>query len=414
MYKRILITNRADCAVRLIQACHNENIHACLAASRDDAQNIACQMADDVIFTGLSRDAYTNQDDILEAARKFACEAILPGWGFLSEDYAFARRCRLMGFHFVGPSSKQLQIFGDKLKTIQLFSDLFERPQTAICCGLPDADARVRQEISGPIMLKPRFGGGGKNITRCASFSEFCQQLEILRKTHSESLYFAEPAIDNARHVEVQFLGDGTGNVLFLGARDCTPQKFHQKYFESSIDLLNAPEFASLAERIRSKLAIIRYKSWGTVELLIADDRMHMLELNPRLQVEHGVTELVSGIDIVRSALRTECTGRLELCQSAVINENCASCEFRLFARSAGTLKKIGFPGFVWPNHPFSENPDYRIESAYRIGDSINGAYDGLIARFILRTQNSGIRDKMRKWLANLEIEGLDHNLGDL
>lgn len=415
MYKRILAVNRADCALRLIQACHLENIQVFLAAARDDETSEACKAADGVIFTGLSRDAYTNEDDILEAAIHCNCEAILPGWGFLSEEYAFARKCRLMGFHFIGPSSEHLQIFGDKLKTIQVLASTFEQPQTAISCALPDAQNRIQDEIKGPIMLKCRFGGGGKNISRFDSFSAFKQRLVLLNKTHTAAQYFAEPAVDNARHVEFQYFGDGCGNVVLLGARDCTLQKFHQKYFEFSIDLADSPKLQQLAERIRLRLSQIKYASWGTVETLVKpDNSVQLLELNPRLQVEHGVTEMASHIDIVRSAIRTSCHGKLSICPQYEHSGCDSACEFRLFARSTGTIRKIGFSDFSWPEHRFTGDPEYRIETAYREGDNISGVYDGLIARFILSGHKSEIRGKMQNWLDGFKLDGIDNNLIDL
>ncbi len=411
MYKRILVANRADCATRLIQACHLEGAQAYVIAARDDARIAANSDADGIVYTGMSRDAYTNQDDILEAARQNACEAILPGWGFLSEDFAFARRCRLMGMHFIGPTPCHLQFFGDKYKTIQILSP----KQTAISCAAPDFMTAIREQIHGAAMLKCRFGGGGKNIHLIQSLAELQAQLERLQTLHVLTQYYVEPAIKNGRHIEFQYLGDGQGNVLYLGARDCSWQKNHQKFFEAAYSLSESPKLQELSEQFRQKLAEIHYLSWGTIELLVEnDDSVHVLELNPRLQVEHGVTEMTSHIDIVRSAIRISCSNRMELCMLNAQNDTESACEFRLFARSTGILQKIGFCNDSWPKHPFCENPCYRIESAYHQGDEINGAYDGLIARFILSGHKTEIRDKLRKWLADFELAGVENNLNEI
>ncbi len=416
MYQRILITNRSDCAFRLIRACHAENIQAFVIAARDDHNEVLEKLADNIIYTGMSREAYTSQEDILEAAHHFGCEAILPGWGFLSEDFSFARRTRLMGIDFIGPTSKQIQIFGDKFKTIQFFSDALDTPPQAFECRHPDAFERITQSISAPFMLKNRFGGGGKNISRTESADELQKRFESLSKQNLLNEYFVEPAIVNGRHIEIQYFGDGNGSVELLGSRDCTAQVSHQKWLEYSFDLSRAPMLQSQAQRAASKLSEIHYQGWGTLEFIIdASGNAHLLELNPRLQVEHGVTEMTSGIDLVRTAIRLSHSGKYLPCalfgSASPLPD---AIEFRLFARSTGKIESIGFEGYAWPDHPFSDDPHFRIESSYRKGDEITGVYDGLIARFILNAPANEAHDILKKWLSSFRLEGILHNLNDL
>ena len=165
MYHRILVANRSDCALKLIQACHRLNIEAYDIAAQDDVSNILRTQADKLIYAGHSRESYTDQDNILETALHYGCEAILPGWGFLAEDFQFARRCRRLGIHFIGPSSKQIQLFGDKIKTIQLFEPAFQQTHPFVLCDDKDFNEKI-PKLPAPYMLKPRFGGGGKNISR--------------------------------------------------------------------------------------------------------------------------------------------------------------------------------------------------------------------------------------------------------
>lgn len=409
MYRKILIANRADCAVRLIRACHREGIKTVLISARDDI-NAAHDIADDVIFTGLSRDAYEAQDNILEAAKCTACEAILPGWGFLSEDYAFARRCRLLGLHFIGPTTRQLQIFGDKLKTIRFFHNSEKQNQSVIDCSQPQ-ELKNLQQMKAPWMLKHRFSGGGKNIARFDDMTSLQNRLNALQSSNAVWQYFIETAVSDARHIEFQYFGDGCGNVEFWGARDCTPQKFHQKWLEISCSLAEHPDWIKLAETTRQKLAVLKLKTWCTAEFLIGQNGIcHFLEINPRLQVEHGVTEMTSGIDFVRSAIATSCAGQMQIVprDAPEVEE---ALEFRLMARSTGQIQNIGFIGQSWP--PLEESYRY-VESAVKSGDRFSGVYDGMLARFICGGSKNKTRDKMLNWLDAFSLEGIEHNINDL
>ena len=410
MYRRVLIANRADCAVRLIRACHESGIEAYVIASRDEPARLPLELADRVICTGECMDAYLAEADILEAARAYGCEAILPGWGFLSENALFARRCRLAQIDFIGPGTDHLRMFGDKLETIRLLSDV--KSHGVVSC----ADAlEAIESVPMPCMLKGRFGGGGKQVECFETADALRSRLETLSARGLLGAYFIEPAWRDVRHIEYQVFGDGRGSVHVLGARDCTWQRDHQKFFEKSFEDSGFPVLVEARDRVVSRLGALGYLGFGTVEFLVDREGMpHLLELNPRLQVEHGVTEMVSGIDIVRTALGLSCSGRYA---PVVMHEAFASreaVEFRLFARGTGIIEAIGFEGYAWPDYPQYEGCEVRVESGYGKGAEITGVYDGLIARFMFCAPVGQALSCMRRYLASFRLEGVRHNLADL
>lgn len=410
MYQRILIANRADCAVRLIRACHESGIEAYVIASRDEPARLPLELADRVICTGESMDAYLAETDILEAARAYGCEAILPGWGFLSEDARFARRCRLAQIDFIGPGTDHLRVFGDKLETIRLLSDVKSHGVVSCADALEDMAC-----VPMPCMLKGRFGGGGKQVECFETASVLQSRLETLSAHGRLGAYYIEPAWRDVRHIEYQVFGDGRGCVHLLGARDCTWQSDHQKYFEKSFEDSRLPELVVARKQVVSRLEALGYLGFGTVEFLVdREGRPHLLELNPRLQVEHGVTEMVSGVDIVRTALRLSCSGRYVPVVMHEALKRHEAVEFRLFARGTGIIEEIGFEGYAWPDCPPCEGCEVRVESGYRKGAEITGVYDGLIARFLVCAPVGRALDCMRRYLSGFRLEGIRHNLKDL
>lgn len=407
MYRRILIANRADCAVRLIRACHEEGCEAYLVTSRDEPARAAHALADGVVCTGASMDAYLAEDDILESARLYGCEAILPGWGFLSEDARFARRCRLAQIDFIGPGTAHLRDFGDKLETIRLLSDMDLHGLVLGGDALADGAG-----VMMPCMLKGRFGGGGKQVELIDTAERLRTRLEALRLLGRLEDFYVEPAISGAFHIEYQIFGDGRGAVHVLGARDCSWQSGHQKFLEKSFDDSRYGALVTLRDKVIERLCALRYASYGTVEFLVDSAGVpHLLELNPRLQVEHGVTEMVSGVDIVRTAIRSSCAGRYA---PVMLHAACGereALEFRLFARGTGRIEAIGFAGHDWPEYPQPEGCVGRIESGYLAGAEISGVYDGLIARFVVCAPAGESLARMRAWLSGFRLEGVAHNL---
>ena len=258
----------------------------------------------------------------------------------------------------------------------------------------------VKDQISPPYMIKPRFGGGGKNIRKTRDLAELKNILESLKSSRQDFQYFIEPAIEGTDniHLEYQYMGDGRGRVDLIGARDCSPQVGRQKWLERSINLGKRPDIAQLGLNIGRRLG--NYLSWGTVECLVKPDgTVHLLEVNPRLQVEHGVTELDVGYDFIGRALELSCYHKLEKFEGSLKGSD-DTLEFRLYARTTGKITHL-------------ELGQAKCWCTYREGMEISGAYDGMVARIIIKDAN-GALESMKSWGSGLIVEGIGHNIGDL
>ncbi len=412
MYKRILIANRSDCARRLIRACHRLGIEAVLISARDEPSSLAAVDADNVCYAGMSRDAYANEDNIIDIGREFGCEAILPGWGFLSESYRFARRVRLAGLDFIGPGEAHMQIFGDKAATLDALVPLL-KTENIYASAPKDIDKLLSLcDRESAWMLKGRYGGGGKSVFWHHNMSELKDHLNAIRNRNETSLYYIEKAVPDARHIEFQVFGCGKAGAHLIGIRDCSCQKNQQKWFEYHLNPNESEGLSELSDRICAAFSRLNFEGWATVEFLRdRNGRFHLLEVNPRLQVEHGVTEMSAGIDLVASAIKWSCRREIDLEPSY----RGVAAEFRLYAQSAGKIREIGFYDYDWPDHAFTDNPDYRLETGYAPGDSISGVYDGCLARFIARDSDyPSAWFKLRKWLATFRCAGIETNLNDL
>lgn len=411
MYRRVLVANRSDCALRLIAACHKLGIQAVVIAARDDANALIASKADHVVMTGRSREAYTAQDDILEAAVRTDCEAILPGWGFLSEDPYFAQRCRLLRRHFVGPKTPHLALFGDKLATLEKLAPAIGLPNHAV--SLADVDFEEKcASLSFPLMLKRCTGGGGKDVYFCENRKSLDAYRANFLPSDRPRDYYVEPAIWGAQHIEFQILGNGNGEARVIAARDCTAQVRQQKWLEKSFDIAAHPWASEIVDKASSYFGSIQYIGLATLECLYeASGALHLLEINPRLQVEHGVTEMTHDIDLVEASLRLSC-GETQISYGR--DTGLESLEFRLYARSSGRIDDIGFSAHKWPDHPFAGDPNYRLESAAYNGLDISGIYDAMLARFIVRAPKGQALTKLKSWLEHFHIKGLTHNLPDL
>ena len=398
MYQRILITNRADCAMRLIQGAHAMGAEAVLAVAMEDALPRVRQAADALVTTGASRDAFLHRENLIEAAKQHHCEAILPGWGFLSEDPWFAQQCRLAGIHYIGPSASHLAIFGDKYETLTRLCPALDLENHAILCSEPDFERHFMAQPGALWALKRRTGGGGKGVFLCDSKEAVFKTLSGLLKSERADQFYVEPRI-RGRHIEFQLFGDGRGRVRVLGIRDCTPQIRCQKWLERHVPRDAELWLAPFVEKIERIFSAWQYKSWGTLETLVDEGgHVHLLEVNPRLQVEHGVTEMATGLDLVRMAIELECSGACEALNRPPVELYADAMEYRLFAFQPGPVTLPEFEGFAWPHHPFEQDPDYRLETGYMPGDTMTGVFDGLLARFIVRSHARDADDKLKRW----------------
>jgi acetyl-CoA carboxylase biotin carboxylase subunit len=388
MLSRVLIANRGDVAVRVIRASRELGIETVAIYSSADADSLHVRLADRAVHVGPApaRDSYLNIPSIVAAATTTGCEAVHPGWGFLAENADFAQACEDSDLVFVGPAPESIAVMGDKARA----------KQTVRAAGLPlvpGSDgivtlAEVRalaQEVGYPLLLKASAGGGGRGMRLVAGEDE----LEAAFRGASaeagaafgyDGLY-AEKALVDARHVEVQVVGDGNGAVLTLGERDCSVQRRHQKVIEEAPSPAVTPELRQeMEEAARRACEAIHYRGTGTLEFLLADGRFHFIEMNTRLQVEHPVTEVLTGIDLVKAQLRVAAGEGLPATGSASLRGHAlevrvnAEDPARDFLPSPGVLDRFRPP----------LGPGVRVDTHAYEGYRIPPYYDSLIAKVIV------------------------------
>ena len=381
---KILIANRGEIAIRLIRACRELGLPTVAVYSELDAYSLHVRMADEAIPLG-DKDSYRNIQAILNAARQVQAQAVHPGYGFLSENADFARAVEDAGMIFIGPKPETIALFGDKVAS----------RQAAMEAGLPvipgteeplprEVPYAFAEGVQYPVLVKAAAGGGGRGIRLARSPQELQSVIDEARSeaaaTFGDDTVFLESMVQQARHIEVQVLGDGQGRVLCLGERECSIQRRRQKLIEEA----PAP---NLSDRLRHALydAAFRlcrglnYRSLGTVEFLIdRADQFYFIELNPRLQVEHPVTEWVTGVDLVREQILLALERSLRYRQSQ-ISLHGAAIEARILSEdpSAGFMPSMGTITYV--KEP--GGPGIRLDSALYQGMAVTPAYDSLLAK---------------------------------
>jgi acetyl-CoA carboxylase, biotin carboxylase subunit len=391
MFKRLLIANRGEIAVRVIRACRETGIAPIAVYSDADAQALHVRMADEAYAIGPppATDSYLRIDRILEAAKQSGAEAVHPGYGFLAENADFAQACADEGLIFVGPPPKAMRDLGLKTEARKLMqaAGVPVVPGTVDPLASVDEAQRLAQQIGYPIALKAVAGGGGKGLRIVHDpnqlESAFRQATSEAGAAFGDASVYLERAIERPRHVEVQILADQHGRCVYLGERDCSLQRRHQKVIEESpspaVNDALRREMGEVA--VRSALAA-GYTNAGTVEFLLAPDkRFYFLEVNARLQVEHPVTELVTGLDLVREQLRIAAGEPLGYDQSAIQPRGYA-VECRVYAEDPanGFLPSTGrLMGYRPPG-----GPGVRVDSGVEEGATIGVYYDPMIAKLIV------------------------------
>lgn len=418
MYQKLLIANRGEIAVRIIRACREMGIATVAVCSTADREALHAQLADECVCIGPARPAesYLNMEQILSAAISTGAQAIHPGFGFLSENTKFARMCRQCGIDFIGPSPESIEKMGDKSQA----------RQTMISAGVPvvpgtqetltDAEQAQKEaeKIGYPVIIKASAGGGGKGMRVAQNAGEF-KELFLMAQNETKQAFgddrmYLEKYLGNARHIEVQVLADRFGNTIHLGERDCSIQRRHQKMIEES-------PAVSLGEKLRCEMgdAAVRaakaagYYSAGTVEFLVdGDGRFYFMEMNTRIQVEHPVTEMVTGIDLIKQMIRIAAGEKLAYAQEDVtVRGHAIECRIsaedpgRGFLPCAGTVTGLYLPG----------GNGVRVDSLLFNGCSIPPFYDSMLAKIIVHadTRKEAIC-KMRSALGELIIEGITTN----
>ena len=420
MFRKLLIANRGEIAVRILRACREMDIDSVAVYSTADEDALHVQLAEESVCIGPPRavDSYLNQDALLTVAKAAGCDAVHPGYGFLSENAAFADACRDAGLIFVGPGGDVIRKMGDKAAARKLM-------QEAGVPVVPGSDGlvrtvedarRVAERIGYPVLIKASAGGGGKGMRRVYAPDEleplFHEAAAEARANFGDDSLYLEKLILNPRHIEIQILADRFGNVIHLGERDCSIQRRNQKLLEES------PSHA-LPQSVREQMgeAAVKaaraagYENAGTVEFVLAPDgSFYFIEMNTRIQVEHPVTELVSGMDLVQEQLRIAAGLHLRRTQEQIRPAGHAiECRINAedpahdFAPRPGRAEFFHFPG----------GPGVRVDSCLYNGCEISPHYDSLVAKIIVHapTRLGAIR-RMRRALEELTMAGLTTNAG--
>jgi acetyl-CoA carboxylase biotin carboxylase subunit len=419
MIRRILIANRGEIAVRVIRTCKALGIETVLAASEADLESMGAKLADRTLCIGpaSSSRSYLKVDTIVQAAMSSGCDAIHPGYGFLSERAALAQMCEDEGVIFIGPTAAQIEAVGDKLRARAEAeaSKVPVAPGGAVA-SVEEGVALGRQ-IEAPLLVKAVGGGGGRGMKLVEDLGELPEAMAMASAeagaAFGDERVYLERFVARGRHVEVQVLGDGNGKVIHLGERDCSVQRRYQKLIEETPGPALGPEFQ---DRIRT--AAVRfgehlsYRGAGTVEFLVDVDReeFYFLEMNARIQVEHPVTEMVSGVDLVAEQIAIAGGEGLRLSQDEIRLDGCAiECRInaedpeRDFAPSPGTVREA-----VWP-----AGGGIRVDTHIESGARVPPYYDSLMAKLIVHASDrDAALDRLRDALARTRISGVATNIG--
>ena len=413
MFQKILIANRGEIALRIQRACRELGIPSVAVHSTADADAMHVRLADESVCIGPppAKDSYLNVAAILSAALITGAEAIHPGYGFLSENAGFAEMVEAHGLTFIGPSPEHIRMMGDKIAAKDAMAKLGVPLVTGSDGLVPDiAKARdVATRIGYPVLIKASAGGGGRGMKVARDASELDDAFRIAR-TEARAAFgndavYIEKYLDHPRHVELQILADGHGNVVHLGERDCSLQRRHQKLLEEAgSPALSAADREKLGKTATTALASIGYRNAGTLEFLYQDGQFAFIEMNTRLQVEHPVTEMVCGIDLVREQIRIAAGAPLGYGQSDVHFSGHA-IECRITAEDPATFMPT--PGRVTAFHA-PGGLGVRIDSALYAGYFVPPYYDSLVAKLIVHapTRRDAI-NRLRRALEEFVVVGI-------
>ena len=413
MFEKVLIANRGEIALRIHRACREMGIKTVAVHSTADAAAMHVRLADESVCIGppAARDSYLNVAAILSAAAITGADAIHPGLGFLAEDADFAAAVEEHGFTFIGPSPEHIRLMGNKVAA----KDAVRRlgiPTVPGSGGVRDVAAAeaAAATIGYPILIKAAAGGGGRGMKVAHDRNELAQMLPIAQNEASSFFgcgeVYLERHLERPRHIEIQILGDGEGAIVHLGERDCSLQRSHQKVLEESPSpALNTAERNRLGELAVAALRELGYKSLGTLEFLYQDGEFFFIEMNTRLQVEHPVTEMVSGLDLVREQLRIAAGAPLGYRQSDVkLCGHAIECRINAespdsFAPSPGRITDYHAPGGL----------GVRVDSALYQGYTVPPYYDSLVSKLVVqgKSRNECLM-RLRRALEEYVIGGIE------
>ena len=419
MFQKILIANRGESAVRIIRACRELGITSVAVYSTADKDALHTQLADEAICIGKAApaDSYLNMERILSAAIASKAEAIHPGFGFLSENAKFAQMCEQCHIAFIGPSAEVIRRMGNKqeARNTMINAKVPVVPGTKEAVYAADYGLKLAKQIGFPVMIKAASGGGGKGMRISRSVEDFTENFEVAQTESvngfADDTMYIEKYIEDPRHIEFQILADKFGNVISLGERDCSIQRRHQKMVEESPS-------AALDDKLRAQMGEVavraakaaKYESAGTIEFLLdKSKKFYFMEMNTRIQVEHPVTELVTGLDLIKEQIFIAAGEKLQWRQKDIrITGHAIECRINAenpaknFMPCPGKIEYLHLPG----------GNGVRIDSAIYTGYTIPPNYDSMIAKIIVygKDRQTAI-DKMRSALGEVNIDGITTNL---
>jgi len=417
MIEKVLIANRGEIALRVLRACREMGIHTVAVHSTADASAMHVRLADESVCIGPPsvRDSYLNIPAILTAASITGADAIHPGLGFLSENADFASMVEEHGLTFIGPTPEHIRMMGDKVIAKRAATDLGIPTVPGSDGAIGDIEVAVSraEEVGYPVLVKASGGGGGRGMKVARSSEELRQQIPLAQAEakaffNNDEVYF-EKYLNTPRHIEVQVLGDGRGNAIHLGERDCSLQRSHQKILEEAPSpILSAEARAQIGNVAINAMQKLKYRGVGTLEFLYQDNQFAFIEMNTRIQVEHPVSELISGIDLVQEQIRIAAGGLLEIDQSQVKLFGHA-IECRINAENPVTF--MPSPGKVTAYHA-PGGYGVRVDSHLYQGYTVPSQYDSLVAKLIVhgRTRDECVR-RLRRALQEYVIAGIETNI---
>lgn len=419
MFQKILIANRGEIAVRIIRACRELGITSVAVYSTADKEALHTMLADEAICIGKAApsESYLNMERILSAAIAAKVDAIHPGFGFLSENAKFAQMCQQCNIAFIGPNADVISKMGNKqeARNTMMAAKVPVVPGTKEPVYTAEYGLKLAEEIGYPVMIKAASGGGGKGMRISRSAADFVENFEVAQTESvngfADNTMYIEKYIERPRHIEFQILADKYGNVVSLGERDCSIQRRHQKMIEESpsvaLDQKLRKEMGEVAVRA-AKAA--NYESAGTIEFLLdKNKKFYFMEMNTRIQVEHGVTELVTGIDLIKEQIAIAAGEKLRFKQKDIqISGHAIECRLNAenpdknFMPCPGKIEYLHLPG----------GNGVRIDSAIYSGYTIPPNYDSMIAKILVyaKDRQSAI-DKMRSALGEVNVDGITTNL---
>jgi acetyl-CoA carboxylase biotin carboxylase subunit len=417
MFDKILIANRGEIALRVLRACKELGIPTVAVHSTADADAMHVRFADESVCIGppAAKDSYLNIPSILSACEITGADAVHPGYGFLSENARFAEILAEHGVHFIGPKPEHIRIMGDKI----------EAKRTARKLGIPvvpgseggigsDQEAgKIAGQIGFPVLIKAAAGGGGRGMKIARSSAELSTALATARAeakaAAGDEAVYIEKALARPRHIEVQVLGDGHGNAIHLGERDCSLQRRHQKVWEEGPSpALNANAREAIGETVAKAMREIEYLGVGTVEFLYEEGKFYFIEMNTRIQVEHPVTEMITDIDLIFEQIRVAAGSDLSIRQSDVTFHGHA-IECRINAENPVSFRPS--PGKILHYHP-AGGLGVRVDSAVYQGYSIPPFYDSLVGKLIVhgKTRTECLM-RLKRALDEVVIDGIETTL---